>query len=289
MKWLKHKDIDKSWWNNQLDLCENSLIYAKSWYLDAVSPNWELIILEDDMGFIPVTSSRKFGFIKSWLQPLFCQQLGVFYKTGFNLEEGILESISKRYTRFQVHQNAGLSLNSGEPRINYILDLNKPFEALQKDYSKDARKNLRKPIDFMITNSVFDENKFNTLTSTYMQQYGAKEKFNSKKLTMLKQLLLNAKSNEALSYFEIHSAKKQLLFTAAILRDTKRLYYLFAAPTDKGRTLSITHYFIHYLIEENAGKQLLLDFEGSMIPNVASFYKKWGSKTETYQLLKKKT
>jgi hypothetical protein len=71
------------------------------------------------------------------------------------------------------------------------------------------------------------------------------------------------------------------------LRDEKRLYYLFAAPTILGRKQNITHFFIDGLIKRYAGSELILDFEGSMIPGVARFYKKWGSKVESYSVYKK--
>ncbi len=284
IQFLDHTEIDKNWWDQEIGQCTNPLIYAKSWYLDAVSPGWGAALIEKNKGFVPLTTKRYFGLIPVWLQPLFCQQLGLFLKPGFKLEASALIAITKPFFKTQFHQNAGFHIKGAKQKVNYILNLNKSYDELKKAYSKDALKNLKKYTDFSILQPEFTEDQFHTLLSSYLSQYGAVEKFNSKKTKLLKRLLFAAKAHDSLLYFELKDSKAKLLFTAAILKDEKRIYYLFAAPTPLGRSYSITHHFIDYLIKAYAGKTLHLDFEGSMIPSVASFYRKWGVQEEHYSV-----
>lgn len=279
---IEHKDIDKQWWNAEIEQCTNSLIYAQAWYLDAVSPNWKAAVIGDSQAFVPITHSKRFGILPIWTQPLLAQQLGCFYKPGFEITPAIFKKIKKAYLKTHVHLNARSLLPNAENRINYVLELRSSYAELKGAYTKDARKNLKKAIEFEINEPPFDESKFQLLTQTYAAQYGSKEKLTSTKLNLIKRLLFAAKENNALSYYEMKSKKEKILLSAAILKDKKRIYYLFAAPTDLGRKQSITHFFIDHLIQTHASSELTLDFEGSMIPSVAQFYKKWGVKEELY-------
>ena len=77
IKYLKHNQIDKQKWDSAIENAENGLVYALSWYLDIVSPNWDALVVGDYEQVMPVTHKRKYG-IKYLIQPPFCQQLGFF-------------------------------------------------------------------------------------------------------------------------------------------------------------------------------------------------------------------
>ncbi|MBT5428083.1 MAG: hypothetical protein HOK84_17895, partial [Bacteroidetes bacterium] len=51
---LKHKDIDKSRWDTTITRSINGNIYGYSWYLDAVSPDWEALINLDYSIVLPL-------------------------------------------------------------------------------------------------------------------------------------------------------------------------------------------------------------------------------------------
>ena len=44
---------------------------------------------------------------------------------------------------------------------------------------------------------------------------------------------------------------------------------------------------LNSVIETNSNSNKMLDFEGSMTPNIASFFKSFGAEIETYSLFKK--
>jgi hypothetical protein len=55
------------------------------------------------------------------------------------------------------------------------------------------------------------------------------------------------------------------------------IHYVCAGPTEMGRAIGIMHGIINWVIQKYKGENVLLDFEGSSIPSVASFYKKFGA------------
>ena len=77
INYIKHANIDKTRWDNCIRNAVNGNIYAWSWYLDAVSENWDALISEDYQFLMPLTWRQKWG-LKYLHRPLLSQQLGVF-------------------------------------------------------------------------------------------------------------------------------------------------------------------------------------------------------------------
>jgi len=286
-KILKNSAIDKADWDAQIDHCFNAKVFAKSWFLDIVAPNWKACIVEDNQALIPITVSLKFGIIPVWYQPLLCQQLGVFAQSAEKDYLEVLNKIKSTYFLTNIHLNDGFLYPSGiEKRVNYILDLSKGYETLRAGYNKDARKNLRKPLSISIIEEPIDAPQMDELIEVYKNQYGDKQTVSKKLAQTIKNLMLTASKHQAAEAYKIMDDQGNLLFKGVILKDAKRLYYSFAAPTDMGRKANITHHFIDHLIQKYAGSNLLLDFEGSSIPSVAQFYAKWGSEIKVFGVLK---
>jgi len=53
-----------------------------------------------------------------------------------------------------------------------------------------------------------------------------------------------------------------------------------------GRTLGASHALVDAFIKDQAGQDLLLDFEGSDIRNLAFFYSSFGATEEKYPAIK---
>ena len=79
-----------------------------------------------------------------------------------------------------------------------------------------------------------------------------------------------------------HEKTGELLFGALILRSANRLYYVMAAPSEKGRHARAADFCIDELIRFYSGTSFTFDFEGSDIPNVAAFYMRFGPVNERY-------
>ena len=72
---LSHKSIDKEKWDQVISAANNGLIYAKSWYLDIVSPNWEALVSDDYNFVFPIPIKRKYK-LPYIVQPPLAQQIG---------------------------------------------------------------------------------------------------------------------------------------------------------------------------------------------------------------------
>ena len=47
IKYLQHGEINKEKWDDCINLSPRGLVYALSWYLDAVHPGWEALVEND--------------------------------------------------------------------------------------------------------------------------------------------------------------------------------------------------------------------------------------------------
>ena len=79
IKYIKHTEINKEKWDNCISSSHNKVIYALSWYLDAVSPKWSALVEDDYKTVMPISHNKKYGVNYAY-QALFAQQLGVFSK-----------------------------------------------------------------------------------------------------------------------------------------------------------------------------------------------------------------
>ena len=89
IKYLQHKEIDKSKWDACISRAPNGLIYPYSFYLDAMAKHWDALVLKDYEAVMPLTWNRKYGFYYLY-QPAFTASLGVF---GKNLTKEIIDDL----------------------------------------------------------------------------------------------------------------------------------------------------------------------------------------------------
>lgn len=276
---IKRKDLDESKYSQALNDSLNYRIYAESWYLDIVSNGkWECLVYGDYEVIMPIPLQFKFGF-KFVIQPPYCQQLGVFYKE--EISPDLFRKFEQKLHQYRVrsyHFNEENTISyqpKGEKRVNFVLDLNRPYEEIYKGFSKGTKWNLKqfeKQNDEVIQNEISIE-KLNLLNKKINKQ-SPHDKLFIKSLKILKQ-------------------ENKLCFLSLILNDNyegyacfvsskKRIIYLHAAAGDWGKQNGIPTGFLNSIIKKNSGKNMKLDFEGSMIPSIQKFFKGFNGEPKIY-------
>ena len=147
IQYLVNNQIDKTKWDATIAECGN--IYAYSWYLDIVHPQWEALVEDDYQSVMPLTGGKKFG-VNYLYQPYFVQQLGVFSKAPLTSEktEEFLNAIPKKYRFAEIRLNESNTFNEGFQGIEYhrnvLLDLNQGYETIRANYHQNTKRNLAK-------------------------------------------------------------------------------------------------------------------------------------------------
>ena len=288
IRYLKHNEIEIEKWDHCIENSANGLVYAYSFYLDAMAKNWDALVVGDYEQIMPLTWNRKYG-ISYLYQPPFCAQLGVF---GNNISQEtvqtFLESVPKKFKYWDFYLNKTNLFAIAEypmyERSNFVLPLNSTYEELSKNYAQSHSRNIKRalkqenyvkkdiPLEDVITLAKAQSQKFSTLSDADYNNF-------SKAFAELK-------SQKKACTYGVFSKRNQLMASCAFIFSHGRAYYIMVGNHPDGRTSGASHLMIDHFIKEYADQDLLLDFEGSSINSLAFFYKSFGAMLENFAGIK---
>lgn len=280
IRYLKHCEIDFTKWDYTISKSSNKLVYAFSWYLDIVSPNWGAIVSENYEFVMPVTLKQKF-LISYIVQPILTQQLGIFS------HHEITEKITKVFVKKIPILSYEINLNEKNPtcnsvfRPNYILDLNKDYSILKKQYSKNTLRNITKSSKSnVVVKHGIDINSFCQLNNSIKRSTDFNIRF------ILEKLIKEGVSKQTFVLYGAYS-NNQLIAVLCTIETTDRIIYLYAISNDEGKACSASFLIVDELIRKHANNPVLLDFEGSSIDGIANFFKGFGAVNHPYPVIKR--
>lgn len=287
LQYIKHAEIDHDKWNACIDNALNSRVYANTWQLDRAATQWDALILGDYEYVMPLPTRKKMG-IRYLYQPMFSQQLGIF-PTPDKTIAALFYAYLNKYFRF-----AALNLNAGNipgkdltntvftARKNYLLPLGDSYKSIASFYSKNTRRNVAKA----------QKNNLSLVEGIRLESYldfklhhlppGVKPK----DIQPLKSMIAYGQYKGFGEIYGVYSSGNELCAAVYFIRWKDRVIYFNAAASKAGKELGAMYFLVNHFIQKNAGKNLTLDFEGSMIPGVARFYAGFGATPETYFQLK---
>ncbi len=287
LSFLHSSNIDRKKWDNCIANAHNSSVYVYTWYLDAVAPHWEALILGDYEAVMPLPYNRKYIF-KQVYQPFFVQQLGVFSIQILEKElfEAFLKAVKKRYFKVYLHlheSHTAFSIGtfSTSLRDNYILSLAAPYENIYNNFSHGLRQSIKlaqKKQLTLIRNATIPE-----IIAFYQQHLQAKTpEINEKALLRLRKLMENAiKHNKAFLY-AAQSPEKNTVAMGFFLKNANRITYLVGVSSPEGKKIGAMPFLLSNVMQEYAEQPMIFDFEGSMQQGIASFFQSFGAQKIQY-------
>lgn len=283
IRYFRRQELDDTKWNACIDAATNGRIYAYSFYLDCMAGQWHALVLGDYEAVMPLTWRNKWSVYYLY-QPAFCAQLGVFGKTVTPaLVEQFLRAVPSRYQYWDFYGNQQNLLATADfpanRRVNYVLPLQHPYDTLAKQYRENIRRNIRKAKSYgCVVDRATPVEAILELAKAQPQQGDTKgdafERF--QKLHDILQ------EKGMVKNYGIRSDKGELLASAVFTFSHQRAYYILVGNHPNGRTLGASHLLIDAFIEDHAGTERMLDFEGSDIRNLAFFYSSFGAVEEHY-------
>lgn len=283
-RFLHRKEIDTLRWDALISESQCETIYPYSWYLDTVASRWSALVVDDYTFVMPVVWKQKYG-LKYMYQPYYTQQLGVFSREYVDptLIRELLSLVYKKFRFGNLNFNTK-NLVSEEERIsvydksNYVLDLGRDYKEIYAGYSTNAKRNLKRAMDQneqlsldVSCEELLDFKRENDLIKRKDSEY-----------SWLLNLLKTLQEKKAGVTYAIR-ASGTLIASAFFAFSRTRGIYLVSASNEQGKELRSMFKIVDAFIKEHAGSPLLLDFEGSNIPNVARFFAGFGARPEIYQ------
>ncbi|MEP7165850.1 MAG: hypothetical protein ABI741_14205 [Ferruginibacter sp.] len=293
LTYLTYKEIDKDKWDDCIKNAVNGLIYAESAYLDAMSVNWDAIVLDDYAAVMPITWKKKLG-IRYIYQPPFMQQGGIFYKDKLPVKtmRSFMDEASARFkfAEFTVNylnlidwKQAGLKETM---RNNFVLKLGSGYKSIFEGYNTYIKQRLNRLKKFSL------QYKHSTDHSGAIALY--KELYGSRMLSLTdkdyqqfgKLCRAYLKKDRIIIRHVYNMDGEELLASVLLLKDDKRIYNIISCILPNGKKLLANYFLYNELIREFSGEDIILDFEGSDIPGVSYFYNKFSGNNQQYAFIK---
>ena len=281
---IKHLVIDRQKYQACLHQSDNYRIYAEDWYLDCnTNFQWDCFIYGDYEMVMPLPYTIKLGF-KIIYQPTFNQQLGVFYRNSQDVN--ILKEFSKQFRKllllnYQFNSDQWiLDSNLLFKKKNFLLELNSPYTEILNNYRKDRRKDIRriealKPVVSKTLN-------LDCFLQELKLKYPNLVKFYNN--PGFSSLIENIISRNLYTYYELLDQGK-VIACIFVVHSRNRRILLLSSRSQENQYKGAFAFLVDYFIKENSEKNLLLDFEGSMISTIADFNSSFGAQIEEYAII----
>ena len=288
---LKHSEIDKKKWDDCIDNSVNSLIYAYSWYLDIVCPNWNALVEDDYKSVMPLTVGKKYG-IDYLFPPYFAQQLGVFSRGKLSKEkvEEFLNAIPSDYKFLELYLNTQNTFEFPDFEVkkntNIELYLHSSYETLRKKFSEDTKRNIKKSEKNNI--SLKKNISPSDIISIFRKNIGKKiSNLTGKNYKTLLILINTCIEKGNAEVWGAYTKENKLCAGVVWLIKNNRAIFLFSATNAEAKKNGAMFFLINTFIREHAEEKIILDFEGSNLPGLVRFYKGFGSAETVYLQVRK--
>lgn len=282
---IKYHQVNFDKYNKCIQQAVNNNIYAESWYLDVVAQKkWNVLGYNDYEVVMPIPYERvKRKFYQQKIhQPSFCQQLGIFYHQVPSKEVfAIFMETFKKLKPFAYqwnHANVSfLESSKLELKNNFVLNLHTAYINIQKGYSTNLKRNLKKAIRANLQISeIGSVEDFISFKKRYQPAPIPNKKYEI--MTKLIRTAIELKQGKILAIYQ----GKELVAGAFFLITPTRIIHLISATSPMGRQQGSIPFLFDDIIQQYADQNMIFDFEGSMIPGVAQFFKSFGARNEPY-------
>jgi len=287
ISYLTYQQINKPKWDACIQNADNGLIYAYSFYLDAMAKHWDALVLGDYEAVMPLTWNKKYS-IHYLYQPAFTACLGVFGKSIIaETIDAFLKAIPAKFKYWDIYFNPGNLFNLSDfnlyERMNYVLYLDADYGSLYKAYRDNIKRNIKKSELYGLN---IDKNiGITAVIKLAKEQAGTCTAADDDFIRFEKLFHFLYKDAKATTY-AVYTKEKLLMASAVFFFSHGRAYYIMVGNHPNGKTLGASHALINAFIKDHAGQNLLLDFEGSDIPSLAFFYSSFGAREEKYGAIK---
>ena len=291
IKFVRAENIDLSKWGGCILAAQNKNVFGLSWYLNAVCNHWDALILNDYEAIIPLPNKRKFG-IRVLYQPFFSRLFNIYTSVELSnsIKQSFFDEIKKRYPRILLgygfqddFRPEGLK---NELFPYQVLDLNQSYQQIASGYSKNATRLINKSNKIeLATKAISPSQVVAMFRETKGSEIKELKKSSFNHLERLMTACLEKDYGRAIGAF---NPEGELCATAFFIIDDLAVFYLKGATNSIGRKHGGMYFLFDAIIKQYANQPLILDFGGSSIPSVATFYKKFGAIDKEYLFLSKK-
>jgi hypothetical protein len=283
LKWLERQDIDEIKWEECINDSLFPSLFGRYWFWDAMTDgNWQAVIEDDYQAVLPVYKRRKWG-LPYVTMPFLCQKTDIFSAKDYHIDfTKYFKLISKSIVKLEIKtSHHGTDFGHFVEKTNQILTLSSINRDVSSGYNRNTKRNITKSVDAGVHIS-FESNPEEVYS--FIKKHDVTGLIDSYG-NQVKRLI-----SESLAKGRGFGVKAKLngnvISMAFFIRDTKRLYFLLCTSNDTGKKVSSMYQLIDHVIQSNASTDLIFDFTGSSMENIARRNRGFGATEETYYHVK---
>jgi hypothetical protein len=250
-------------------------------------------MVEDDyIGVMPLPMGKKYGFTYAYPPPL-CQQLGLFslYAIHESKTMQFVSAIPANYRYIEMSLNERNEIATGfvetNKHITYLLDLNRPYTEIYAGYSSQTKRNLKKALTSSLT--IVQSARQAKVIKLFSENRGKEHDLPDAFYMILEKLIEALLARGLVNVMGVNDKQNALCAGAFFIKSKGRDIFLFSGANKSAYDTHAMTLLINNYLEENAGKSILFDFEGSMDTDLARFYSGFGPIKTEFPVIRKST
>lgn len=285
--------------------CETELdipFFSKDWWLDAVcgEDNWDVVVVSKGgnvMATMPYYLKKRIGF---WTvkMPLVTQTMGPYikypkgqkYAKRLSFEKEVLNTVISELPKVgDFNQNFNHRVKNWLPfywanytqstRYTYLLEDLSDLDEVFKNFSSNIKTDIKKAKNKVhLVESEEIKVFYEVLNKTFLRK---KIKI-PYSLAFIVNMDVHCKIKECRKILLAKDSKGNIHAGIYLVWDANYMYYLMGGGDPDYRNSGATSYLIWEAIKLAASKELMFDFEGSMMEPVEKFFRAFGTRQKPY-------
>lgn len=287
IEFISRNKIKDEEWNKLLEKLPGGNVYSLSWYMDALSEDWMIARDEKGKNLMLFPFKKKAG-VKLIYQPFFSREI-VCSLDEKHSPAKIIEKLPKdfRQVEFSLRDIRGIDPKKFkvEKWKHQVLSLDNEYSQISKGYHDNAKRSIKKAQKENLKLILSDD--VDAVIHLFRKSKGDEIKeIKPGDYKKLKSLMETGIKNKKGFCVHILGADDSIISAGYFFDWNNKLIYLKGSANEKGKKVGAMYFMFDELIKKYAGKRLQLDFGGSRITNVATFYKKFGAEDSEYYFIK---
>ncbi len=285
-------------WNTFTDTSPQGSIFTKTWYLDALQIDYEIMVIEEKEQIKAGIVLAK-NEINTYANPMLDKYLGILFAKAEGNRQKI---VSKEYKYMEIlakelkqiksfdyyfHPSfinwIPLSWNGFTQQTRYTYRINNQEKNLNKiiaSFHGNLKNDIKNAIkeNIIIKEDIPFETIWELVNKTFIRQ-GSKSPFKKEKLSHFIEQL---KTRDRFISFGAYNSKNECIAICGLVYEEKSSYLLLNGIDIKQQVRGANAYMLQESIKYFHNKCNYYDFEGSMLPGVEQFYRRFGGELTAY-------
>jgi len=297
---MQIKKLDKKEyeiWNTFVENSPTGTIFSKTWYLDSLNVEFEVMVVEDKNKIIAGIVLAK-NEINTYSNPMLDKYLGIIFPPqegnrhkAISKQYKIMGLLGKKLKNFKTFDyyfhpafDNWIPLSwkgfTQQTRYTYRINNSHPLESIYNNMHKMIRANIKnsEKNDVCIKKDIPLETLWELVNKTFIRQ-GSKAPFAKKRMI---DYMHKLKEHGAFTSFGAYDNNGNCIAACGIVYEDKSSYLLLNGIDIDKQIRGANAHMIYESIKYFHDKCSIYDFEGSMLPGAEEFYRKFGGDLHTY-------